>query len=259
MEKKLSGAAIKWIAIITMLIDHIGAVILFPLLGRMTYGGYGPEEIELLNTIYTITRTIGRLAFPLFAFLIVEGFVHTRDIKKYGIRLFLFALISEIPFDLATQGVLLEGTGQNIYFTLTLGLVAMAVYEHFKEDNRFLGLAIALMISVLAEWAHVDYGFYGVLLMFVFYLYRKETGKMAIGFFILALYKFIEAIRQTGSMELSSVPLFYYLMYFTPLLTLPILAQYNGVRGKQAKYFFYLFYPVHLLILYFIGKMILQG
>ena len=100
MKKGLNSFQLKCIAIVTMLIDHIGAII-FP-----TQMGF---------------RIIGRFSFPIFCFLLVEGFHHTKDVKKYMIRLGIFALISEIPYDLAFRNVFLEFERQNVFFTLLLG------------------------------------------------------------------------------------------------------------------------------------------
>ena len=126
IKTKMTGSALKWIAILTMLIDHMAAALLDPLV----YGGYYGKMHGLFfgsasqSTFiwYMIGRFIGRLAFPIFCFLLVEGITHTRDIKKYGARLALFALISEIPFDLALLGSL-SFDAQNVFFTLLFGIV----------------------------------------------------------------------------------------------------------------------------------------
>ena len=126
MEKKkgISGSTLKMIAIVTMLIDHIGAAVLARLL---MVNGLG--ELDQTNTdaimqwlsangalywMYTVMRMIGRVAFPIFCFLLVEGFLHTHDVKKYAMRLGLFALLSEIPFDLAFSSKILEFNYQNV-------------------------------------------------------------------------------------------------------------------------------------------------
>ena len=101
--KGLSGGAFKMIAIITMFIDHLGATVLRAIV-RLPSVSSVPESQKMWLAIYNLSRDIGRLAFPIFCFLIVEGFLHTRNVKKYAGRLFLFALISEIPFDLTLKG-----------------------------------------------------------------------------------------------------------------------------------------------------------
>ena len=104
----LSSFALKCIALITMIIDHVGAI-LYP-------------EARVL-------RIIGRIAFPIYAFLVAEGFYHTKNVKKYMLRLLLFALVSEIPFDLALTGQILEFGHQNVFFTLFAGLLLMELYS----------------------------------------------------------------------------------------------------------------------------------
>ena len=118
--KVLSGSALKCIALITMIVDHTAYVLL-------TKGTH----------LYTVMRAIGRLAFPIYCFLITEGFLHTRDRKKYGIRLFLFALISELPWNLMNRGTLLYEK-QNVFLTLLLGYLGLCAVEYFKD--RLSGL-----------------------------------------------------------------------------------------------------------------------
>lgn len=217
----ISGAGLKWIAIITMLIDHIGAV-------------FALEIIQYFHSSlpYWILRGIGRLAFPIFCFLLVEGYVHTHNKIKYGIRLFLFAIVSEIPFDLAFQHNLLEWKNQNVFFTLTLGLPAIFVLEHLQK-KPWLGRVLACGILLLAELFHTDYGGAGVLLIAGFYIFRdKEKERILCALLMcLLLGSLLEIVALTA---------------FLPIHF------YNGKRGWQLKYFFYVFYPAHLLFLYWI-------
>ena len=106
--KGLSGSTLKLIAIVSMLIDHVAAAVIV----RVLYAGHWTEQ---LYQIYRVMRSVGRIAFPIFCFFLVEGFEHTRDRKKYALRLFLFALISEIPFDLAFSAEILEVQYQNVF------------------------------------------------------------------------------------------------------------------------------------------------
>lgn len=224
MEEKrnsigLSTFALKMIAVISMAIDHTGAV-LFPQ--------------------YTILRMIGRLAFPIYAFLLVEGFFHTRDVKKYAIRLGLFALASEVPFDLAFFKTPFYGGHQNIFFTLFLGILALLFAKECqnKLKNSFLSVIVTftmiLIFSILAELFHTDYGAFGILLIVVFYLFRKKD------------------IFKTVSVTLMNVFLAGGIQAYAGLSMIPILF-YNGKKGPSLKYLFYGFYPVHLLILYIIS------
>ena len=163
MEKKkgISGSTLKMIAIVTMLIDHIGAAVLARLL---MVNGLG--ELDQTNTdaimqwlsangalywMYTVMRMIGRVAFPIFCFLLVEGFLHTHDVKKYAMRLGLFALISEIPFDLAFSSKILEFNYQNVFFTLFIGLLTMIAYRAVEEKEEWnQALKVILYILIVA-------------------------------------------------------------------------------------------------------------
>ena len=211
MKEKLgvSGFTLKVIAIISMCIDHVGAV-LFPQ--------------------FLILRIIGRLAFPLFAFLLVEGFMHTADVKKYTIRIGLFALLSEIPFDLAFNHKLVDFSHQNIFFTLFLALLFMIVAT--KIHRVSLRILLWLLILGAAFIGGVDYSFAGVLIIVVFYYNYGYRRNQLIYFTILNLAFWGMTVQAFACMAV--VPIWLY----------------NGERGKKMKYFFYLFYPLHLLVIY---------
>lgn len=217
---------LKLIGILTMLIDHIGYVFI-------------PNNLP----IYWIFRGIGRLAFPIFAFLIVEGFFHTKDVKKYMTRLGVFALISEIPFDLAFSKTPFDFNKQNIFFTLFLGLLLIyymsTVMEKYKKRivvcNVINGI-LTLIFCIVALLLRVDYNLVGILLITAFYLFRGNKLLTGIALFIV-----------TG----------YLLDLFHGIATLSMLfiGFYNGNKGRDAKYLFYAFYPGHLIVLYLISLM----
>ncbi len=157
-KKGISGSTLKMIAIVTMVIDHIGAAVLARLL---MVNGLG--ELDQTNTdaimqwlsangalygTYTVMRMIGRVAFPIFCFLLVEGFLHTHDVKKYAMRLGLFALLSEIPFDLAFSSKILEFNYQNVFFTLFIGLLTMIAYRAVEEKEEW-GQAWKVILYIL--------------------------------------------------------------------------------------------------------------
>lgn len=204
----LNSFQLKWIAIITMVIDHVGAILY-------------PQEI--------LFRVIGRIAFPIFCFLIVEGFFHTRDVGRYMLRLGGFALISEVPYDLAFRGKVLEMYNQNVFFTLVLGVFLMYLLE--KSTQFPVRAGAILLVMVIAEILHTDYGSVGILLILLYYRFheRQKTG-MCLG----AVWNLLAGV---------SVQCF-------GVLATPFLALYNGQRGPKIKYFFYIFYPAHLLVLY---------
>lgn len=216
MEKSgigINSFILKWIAIIAMMIDHVGAV-LYPQ--------------------YLILRIIGRIAFPIFCFLLVEGAMHTSSIRRYEGRMLLFALLSELPFDLVFyEEVTLEH--QNVFFTLLIGLVMLDILERTK-NSYFPFLAILGAIA-LAEILAVDYGAGGILLILCFYeLYE---------------WKFL---RQAAFVAMNFLYFGIGVQAYAGLAAIPMLL-YNGERGPRMKQFFYLFYPAHLLILYLIIRL----
>lgn len=223
----LSGSALKSIAIITMLIDHVGAAVL----ARLIIGGNGSE---FLYQSYLMLRAIGRISFPIFCFLLVEGFEHTRDRKKYALRLFAFALISEVPFDLAFSSKVLEFEHQNVFFTLFIGLITMMAFHEVEQKVEWNSIvrAVALVGTMLAGMGlayllRTDYDAKGVMCIMALYAFRQIRGAQILAGCIAFGWWEIEA-----------------LVAFIPI------AFYNGKRGWNMKYVFYLFYPLHLLILY---------
>ncbi len=212
-----------------MLIDHTAAHVLFktdfakePLL----------PIISQKFTLYTLCRSIGRLAFPIFCFLITEGYIHTRDKKKYWVSLLAFAVISEIPWNLAHSGKLVYKS-QNVFFTLFLGFAAIWAYDSFKKDKPKLLVAL-LALFIVSLLIRSDYGCKGMAFILILYLLREQKILQAfIGSCVLSNSLFIMAA-------------------FVPI------NMYNGkrgfIKGNIMKYAFYIFYPAHLLLLYFIGK-----
>lgn len=246
-KRGLPGSVLKWVAIITMLIDHIGVVLV---LGWAKYRHYWGPGIES-KFFYYFIRSIGRLGFPLFCFLLAEGFIHTRSRWKYLLRLFVFALISEIPFDLAFNGAWIEFGSQNVFFTLTLGLLAIMLWDRLTlgggDCPPWRGLAAILCATALGAAAHymeTDYGAMGVALILVMHLLRDRpwTRDQAAGGVLAAMIPF-------GShwIELFGV------------LAFPLFHLYNGQRGRQSKYFFYIFYPAHLLLLALLAKLLFKA
>ena len=150
--QRLDGRTLKLIACLCMLIDHLGA--------------------SCFSSVIVL-RIIGRLAFPIYCFLLVEGAVHTHDMKKYILRMGIFALISEIPFDLALFHRVIYPGHQNVFFTLGLGLLAIWFIEHPIEhleipDNLYKFLVI-VAAGLIAEFFNTDYGFTGVAVICVFF------------------------------------------------------------------------------------------
>lgn len=249
-RKGFCGSTLKIIACLTMLIDHIGASLLEPvLLNAAKNTGITTWNYEQLISAcpnlaipYIILRTIGRIAFPIFCFLLVEGFLHTKNVWKYAFRLFLFALISEVPFDLAFQKKVFYPDYQNVYFTLFFGLMVILMLHYIQIQFQaqwfpriILNLLAISMGCAFAELLKTDYGLTGILVITVMYLFRNNrVSQMLYGCLLLIC---------TSTLEIISI------------ITIPLVNYYNGKRGLNLKYFFYAFYPLHLLLLYFIGQL----
>lgn len=217
------GFWLKLLAMASMLVDHTGMV-LFPQMQGL--------------------RLIGRLAFPLYCFLMAEGAAHTSNIKKYLGRLLAFAILSEIPYDLACRNTIFYPQAQNVFFTLFLGLLACAVLKQYGRQKPLFGLAGVACTALLAQILRTDYGAFGVLLIVAFFVCRSFPDRGALLLIIL----------NTGFSLLNHMTL----QLTAPLAAVPILL-YNGQRGKSVnKLLFYLFYPAHLLSLYLIHLWIVR-
>lgn len=227
----ITGSTLKLIAVCTMFLDHFAVCVLNYGLLRLEHIQNQPELWNLILDAYRILRLIGRIAFPIFCFLLVEGFLHTRNAKKYALRLFLFALISEIPFDLAIRNTLVDFRYQNVFFTLLIGLLVMMLCSRL-EKHRIIQAAVMSGGLLCAQLLHTDYSYKGVLLIEILYLLRYHRAYQAI------------AGAAAFSWELTA-----------PLAFIPIW-YYNGQRGLSIRWFFYWFYPVHLLLLYGIKSLL---
>lgn len=238
----MTSFALKIIALITMFIDHSG----YAIMGHFSFFNY-----------------IGRVAFPIFAFQISEGYNHTKNLKKYFLRLGLFALVSQIPFSLFSLKYHGNPFGLNVFFTLFLGLLAIYLYDYvvkiFENSNekklnekkkngfiyfgKILGIIMALLIAYVAELINSDYGFWGVLVVFVFYIFNGKKLLTTIAFFALCAIKYIPQFIASGY---NYIYIILALCTFLPILFIDL---YNGKQGPKIKYLLYIFYPVHLLIL----------
>lgn len=234
----LNAAVLKWIAIVTMAIDHVGAVILEAYVlnawGGSPLGSRFADQWQEIYQFDLLLRNIGRVAFPIFCFLLVEGFVHTRNVQRYAISLGIFALISEIPFDLSLHIMPCYWSHQNVYVTLLLGLLTLCAI-HRWEKMPLLRIAAAVIGAALAELLHVDYGAFGVLLIVVLYVLRRRRLVQCIAGAVCCAWEHTAVLA-------------FLLLYF-----------YDGTRGKQPKWFFYWFYPVHLLLYTVIGMYVLPA
>ena len=233
----LTANMLRVIAVLLMLSDHIWAT--YMSLGNwMTY--------------------IGRMAFPIFAFQIAEGFVHTSNFKKYALRLLSFAIITEIPFNLFYSSRVFNPYHQNVLFTLLLGLLAIYVLDNLKKNftKKTIGRSLLwiALICVAATLGFVDYGFLGMLTVIMFYVLRdfpfawlaQLVGMVLINIvFFEGLVYPVEIFEKTFELPYQG---------FAVFSLIPIWL-YGGRKGKSSKvmqYGFYAFYPVHMLVLYLI-------
>lgn len=250
----MSMFALKLIAALAMLIDHLGCM----------YGIY-------------IMRVVGRLAYPIFAFLVVNGFFKTGNKWKYLFRMTVFAVVSEIPFDLCFRNCVFFPQSQNVYFTLALGLLCLITTDEISNFGKYRILEIipTLVFMCAAELIASDYGWSGILMIMLFYsCYDKKTQTLKeipvliglAGIILLpVVYENFEIVYRNGfawyaknfayilnSFQWQIVQLF-------RLCAVPMIGCYNGKKGAEfknkdlicaIKYGFYVFYPLHLLILY---------
>lgn len=210
-----SGSALKIIAVLSMMTDHCA----YYLMDGNTWA-------------YEVMRCFGRVAFPVFAFLVAEGFAHTRNRMRYFLSLLLFAAISEVPWYLLNGA---DGT-HNVMFTLALGVAALAVFERLQKHGA-LAIAAILLVALSAEISVLDYGWHGIVEILVFHLFRSK-----------------KYCQSTRLLQLAfAFPFMSHYGIIGALLACFIIFLYNGTRGiihgKVAKYGFYAIYPVHLIII----------
>lgn len=215
----LSGAQLKYIAFLSMLIDHVNKALIYPNLN----GG-------ILLHISDLFDILGRIAFPLFAFFIVEGYFKTRNRKKYLLNLLIFGVISEVPFDMFTSATFFNPRFNNVMFSLTLCLITIWIIDVLKTKMPrilwyFISLIIVAVMCLVAMFLAVDYDYHAIIIVYLLYvLYNKPVLSVILGY--LSIIKELWAFLGFG-----------------------FILMYNGERGKQSKILNYCFYPVHLLIL----------
>ena len=220
----LSGAGLKLIAIISMLADHVNKALIYP---------YLESNHGFLAFISDAFDIIGRIAFPLFCFMLVEGYFKTRNRKKYLLNLLLFGVISEVPFDMFTTASFFNMNWNNVMFTLALVLVTVWIIDTLKEKMQkrpkalwyLVSILIVLVMCIVSMSLSLDYEHHAILIGYFFYLFHD--------------------------MPVFAIPFGYASMFKEPwaLLGFGLTLTYNGERGKQHKMLYYWFYPVHLLIL----------
>ena len=228
----MSAFYLKLIAVLTMIIDHIGSV-------------FFPQ--------YLIFRYIGRIAFPIYAFLVSEGCKKTKNFKNYLSRLLIFALISEYFFDLAFYNKTIFLGHNNTIFTLFFASLIIYIFKHTKITNIYKYLT-ALLITFLSEAMHTDYGIFGIILVLIFYF--QKSRKSAI--FFAALLIIINGFSISNFLNIGEVSLVYIIFKAMTLFSLFIIYFYNGEKGYQLSInginLFYIVYPLHLAVIVLIDR-----
>ena len=233
---KLSADTLKIFAIICMFIDHIAYSIIDSYLVKC-FDKITPEQYTSLHELYTVLRGIGRLAFPIFAFFLVEGFFKTRSVVKYALRLLIMAVISEIPFDLGIYHQIIYTGHQNIMLTLLIGLLCMWLCSYLIKQPFLAPLLVFLCLCVtasaiaIAQYTNADYGWKGIVLICAIYFARMLGGKGLL------------AGAAAASTFEKYAPASFLLLYF-----------YDPEKKPRLKLLFYIFYPAHLLVIYAIAR-----
>lgn len=243
----MNSNVLKLTAVVAMVLDHV-AWILFP-------------SMEIFHFI-------GKIAFPIFCFMIAEGYLKTHDKKKYLFRLTLIAVISEIPFLITFRLAFGQNfRGLDTIFDLVLGLVAIWFYDVHKFKGRTL---VVFLIGIVALFIGVDGDLFGVLAIFLFYKYHGDFKEIAKKYLLMSIIYNLSIIGfQIVQSILIGVPISqitfvlsnvqYWISFLEEVggisLALIPIKFYNGEKGRSMKYFFYGFYPVHLIILYGINML----
>jgi len=235
---------LKIIAAVTMLVDHFGAAVFSHVV-----------ETQAQMATYDMMRSIGRIAFPIYAYLVAQGCLHTKSIGRYMLRLMLLAVVSEVVYDIAFYeqvGGISFLRNTNIFFTLFLGVAAIALYEQVKNRLpetawRMYVAPIAAVPPMVAAWLLTsDYGFVGVLLIFAIYIAQPQSRAMRGVTMTLALCLiYFPVILTTQGWMLNT-------HYMFSLVAVLCVLAYNGRPGRNTaavKWGFYFFYPVHLAAL----------
>jgi hypothetical protein len=224
--RPLSGSALKLLALFAMLVDH-SAICFAPLLDARLFVLRGT-----VFTPYLLLRGFGRIAFPLFCFLLAEGFRHTRSRARYALGLLVFALLSELPYNLFNTGAFTHPR-QNVFFTLLLGFLGIWVLERYRKETWKAGLLLLLLfaVSVLLK---ADYGWAGFLFILLTWLLAEQP--------VLQLFAGVALLPWPVGVALAYVPMNLYS------------GKRGFIRGALPKYACYVFYPAHLLLLWLLHR-----
>ncbi len=248
--KGLSGAFLKNLALILMFINHFCAAYFDTFIGSWEW---------MNNFHWYLTRP----AFVIYAFLISEGMFYTSNRRKYQLRLLITALISEIFYDLAMYQTMFYWNDQNVFFDLLMGTLAIEAYDRNRENPGAI-IGWVFLICFIADLAEFNYGFFGVLVILFFYLFREDKKKIAVFMPILILVLSYGLYSDIFMMYGINEYLFAFVSHYAlqeahSILAIPLILLYNGKKGKQlSKWFYYGFYPAHMIFIWLTMR-ILRG
>lgn len=238
MSGRYTSEQLKKLAMGTMFLDHAAVALIYNC------------GLNLVNPLFEgiglAMRLVGRVAFPLYAFLLVQGILYTKNWKRYLMRVAVFALISEIPYNLVIGGELWNPGTQNTMMTMCIGLLCMkgisAAEQSFDRIFRVLMIVEIVLVGMAAAEAwHTDYGAYGILLICVFYLFRYRT------------------VEQTGSACVILLLMYKFTLYgLAAWIAIFFINRYNGERGRKLGLLPYVFYPAHLLFLFAVWALFIR-
>ena len=237
-KSSLDRLKLKYIAIAAMLCDHIG----------MFFLSWGLENASASRiALYSLLRVMGRLTAPLMLFFLAEGFVHTSSRKKYGTRLLIFGLISQIPYALSHYNTLLKADF-NMILTLFVTFLMLEAAENINNKALNLTAVFALTAATFC----FDWGIIGPLMAWLFYIYRDDRKAQVKCY---ALICAVTVAADTAFMILHHHHWYGELWQAGMFLVIPLLLGYNGEAGSKApvnKWVFYVFYPLHLMVIWLI-------
>lgn len=199
---------------------------------------------------FSFLNYIGRISFPIFAFQLVNGYTNTKNLKKHILKLLIFAIIAQIPF-LLFLSTFSSNFYLNIFFTFLLGIAGIYLYSKF--NNKLLKFLIIIITPIIGYILKVDYGMFGILLIFTFYIFKDKKITMSIIAMLLCFLKYLPDILMYPSLSAH-----YLLCGFCTSLSILFITFYNNKEGPKCKYFFYIFYPLHLIILYLINIFLIK-
>lgn len=226
MKKVLNSNSMKIIAIIAMVLDHIALAF-----------------IPLTNFLYYIFRVVGRVTAPIMFYSLANGFHYTKNKFRYGCRLLLFAIISQIPYSLFIHDTFFQYNDYNVLFTLLLGLLAL--YALYDVNNYIIKILLFVGSCFLSLFC--EFGIFGIILILLFYIFKYSKFKILYYSFVCLLYLIIKTFIENS--------LIIFVIFSGLFLCIPLFMADNCKKGKlNLKYLFYAFYPFHLIVLYLIEK-----